>query len=157
MQTLRRLFAKFVRTKPRVVLDTNILVSSTIVQHGFPARILALAVARRIKLVASPYLLSEYLAVMRRPHIAKKYPHLGARPDLIQRFLQANAILVSPRSIPKVIAADPKDDAILACAVEGHARYIITGDEHLLKLGRYRRIRILTPRDFVVNVLELTL
>ncbi len=157
MQTSKRLFAKFVRKQPRVVLDTNVLVSGTIVQHGFPARILALAIAKRVTLIVSPYLLAEYLAVIQRPHIAKQYAGLGDRTDLIRRFIQANAVSASPSSIEPVIHDDPKDDAILACAVEGKAQYIVSGDEHLRSLGRYRGIQILTPRDFVVNVLSETL
>jgi len=122
-------------------------------QHGFPAQILALALAKRVTLVVSPYLLAEYLAVMQRPHIIGKYAKLGDRLDLIRRFVQANAILVTPSSIERVIVEDPSDDAILACAVEGKAKYIISGDEHLQALGKYRDIQILTPRDFVTNVL----
>lgn len=156
MQTLRWLFARFVRPNPRVVLDTNVLVSGTIVRHGFPARILALALARQITLVVSPYLLAEYLAVIQRPHIAQKY-QLGSRLDLIRRFIQTNAVSVIPAAIPQVVLDDPKDDAILACAMEGRAQYIVTGDEHLLKLARYCGIQILSPRDFVVNVLLETL
>ncbi len=157
MRTLSRLFARFVRRPRRVVLDTNVLVSGTIVRHGFPARLLALTLAGQVTLVVSPYLLAEYFAVIQRPHIAKKYPQLDNRLGVIRRFIQANAILVIPQSIPEAVPADPKDNAILACALEGKATYIISGDEHLLNLGRYRGIRILTPRDFVEDVLAETL
>jgi putative PIN family toxin of toxin-antitoxin system len=146
-----------VHRKTRVVLDTNILVSGTIVRHGFPARILTLAMAGRITLIVSPYLLAEYLAVIQRPHIVKKYPQLSSRLALVRRFVQANALSVTPLSTPQVIANDPKDDAILACAFAGNAQYIISGDEHLLGLGCYRHIKIVTPRDFVVNVLHESL
>jgi putative PIN family toxin of toxin-antitoxin system len=153
MRTLKRLFARFGRRRPRVVLDTNVLVSGTIVQHGFPARILAFVLANRITLIVSPYLLAEYLAVIQRPHIADKYAKLGERLDLIRRFIQANAVMVTPSSIEPVIYDDPKDDAILACAAKGKAESIVSGDEHLQALGNYHGIKILTPRDFVLNVL----
>jgi putative PIN family toxin of toxin-antitoxin system len=154
MQTFRRLFVKFARTTPRIVLDTNVLISGTIVRHGFPARILASAVDDRIRLVVSPYLLAEYIAVIQRPHIARKYAKLGERLDLIQRFIQANAISVSPSPIESVIRDDPKDDAILACAFAGKAQYIVSGDEHLLRLGQYRGIKIISPLDFVAKILH---
>ncbi len=153
MQTFKRLFAKFAKTKPRTVLDTNVLVSGTIVRHGFPARILASAVSGRIRVLVSPYLLAESLAVAQCPHIAKKYTKLPDRLDIIRRFIQANALSVSPSPINPVIRDDPKDDAILACASEGKAHYIVSGDEHLLQLGDYQGIKILSPRDFVVKVL----
>lgn len=155
MQTLKQLFKRFVpQRSPRVVLDTNVLVSGTIVRHGFPARILLAAIDQRITLVVSPYLLAEYLAVIQRPHIAKKYPDLSEWLDRVRRFVSANAVSVSPSSIPKVIQDDPKDDAILACANAGYAQYIVSGDRHLLKLGNYQGIKIVTPREFVVNVLK---
>lgn len=153
MQILQRLFSRFALKRWRVVLDTNVLVSGTIVQHGFPARILQQVLAQRVQLIASPYLLAEYWAVMQRPHIIKKYAKLGERLDLIRRFLQANATLVTPSFIERVIPDDPSDDTILACAVAGKADYIVSGDEHLLALGEYRGIKILTPRDFVMDVL----
>jgi hypothetical protein len=37
---------------------------------------------------------------------------------------------------------------ILACALEGGAGYLVTGDGHLLELKQYRRIRIVTARQF---------
>lgn len=153
MPILQRLFGRFAQKQWRVVLDTNVLVSGTIVPHGFPARILRHVLAQRVQLIVSPYLLAEYLAVMQRPHIIKKYAKVGERLDLIRRFLQANAILVTPTFIERVIPDDPGDDAILACAIAGEANYIVSGDEHLLTLGKYRGIKILTPRDFVIDVL----
>jgi len=54
-------------------------------------------------------------------------------------------VVVEPATVEAVIAADPDDDYVLACAVAGRARYIVSGDRHLLDLKRYKRIAILTP------------
>ncbi|MEA3342081.1 MAG: hypothetical protein U9R15_19115, partial [Chloroflexota bacterium] len=48
-----------------------------------------------------------------------------------------------------IVADDPKDDMFIACAVEGRARYIVSGDRHLLRLHRYERIRITTVAWFM--------
>lgn len=53
-----------------------------------------------------------------------------------------------------LVLDDPDDDFILACAEEGRARYIVSGDHHLLDLHRHGEARILTPRDFVTSVLS---
>ena len=37
---------------------------------------------------------------------------------------------------------------IIACAVDAAADYIVTGDEDLLILKRYRNIVIVNPRNF---------
>lgn len=48
-----------------------------------------------------------------------------------------------------VILDDPTDNKFLACALEGNAGYIVTGDQHLLRLKTYQEIDILTPRQFL--------
>ena len=48
-----------------------------------------------------------------------------------------------------VIPADPKDEPVLACALDGQADLIVSGDQHLLTLADYRGIRILTVRQFL--------
>jgi len=44
---------------------------------------------------------------------------------------------------------DPDDNQILACALEGKAEFLVTGDHHLLKLRRVQETRIVTPREFL--------
>jgi len=44
---------------------------------------------------------------------------------------------------------DPKDDAIVACAIEGNADVIVSGDQDLLALGDDKGVRVITPRKFV--------
>jgi uncharacterized protein len=41
------------------------------------------------------------------------------------------------------------DNRVLECAVKGSAHYIVTGDRHLLKLGTYEAISIVTVRQFL--------
>lgn len=50
--------------------------------------------------------------------------------------------------IAAVIREDPDDDKVLACAVSVGADYLITGDSHLLKLGSFASVPIVTPADF---------
>ncbi|OQY33326.1 MAG: hypothetical protein B6243_06605 [Anaerolineaceae bacterium 4572_5.2] len=49
--------------------------------------------------------------------------------------------------LPGVTRA-PKDDPVVACAQEGNADYIVSGDQDLLVLEAYRGIRVVTPRAF---------
>jgi predicted nucleic acid-binding protein len=48
-----------------------------------------------------------------------------------------------------VVREDPDDDRVLECAVAGEADYMVSGDRHLLKLGSYGGIPILTVRQFM--------
>lgn len=151
-RTLLRLFKKFAPSVVRVVVDTNVLVSGTIVRYGASSRIVDTALVREITLITSQTLLDEYLDAVHRRHIAKRYRNIAPRVQNVADFLRRRAVHVKGRVIEPVLS-DPDDDFILACAVEGKANYIVSGDDHLLKLGRYRGIKILTPRDFVVDVL----
>lgn len=59
----------------------------------------------------------------------------------------ASEILHKVSSSPR-ICRDPNDDMIIACAVDAEADYIVTGDEDLLMLKKFKNIIILNPRNF---------
>jgi|GEM_PF-4216907 predicted nucleic acid-binding protein len=44
---------------------------------------------------------------------------------------------------------DGADNRILECAEKFGADMIISGDNHLLKLGKYLNIKIITPADYI--------
>ena len=48
-----------------------------------------------------------------------------------------------------VIKEDPPDNQFLACAIDGKADLIVSGDHHLLDLKTYQGIPIVTARDFL--------
>ena len=139
---------------PRVVVDTNVLISGTIVTVGASARIVDAALDRWLCLVTCVPLLGEYTQVVRRPHLARKYPKIAQRIDDLVGYLQGRAIVVGGVPQEPFILADPDDDMVIATALEGRAAYIVSGDKHLLELKQFRGIRILNPRDFVVQVLK---
>jgi predicted nucleic acid-binding protein len=60
------------------------------------------------------------------------------------------AEITTPGTVPEVIAADPADNQILACALSGKAHVIVSGDRrHLLQLKEYKGITIVRPVDFL--------
>jgi predicted nucleic acid-binding protein len=46
-----------------------------------------------------------------------------------------------------VVAADPDDDRFLELAVDGRADLVVSGDPHLLRLGAFSGIPVVTPAD----------
>lgn len=55
------------------------------------------------------------------------------------------AYMAAPHNVPRVIADDPDDDHIIACAEAAQAKLIVSGDKHLHSLGgQYKNIRILS-------------
>jgi predicted nucleic acid-binding protein len=47
------------------------------------------------------------------------------------------------------VEEDPSDNNVLACAREAGAQFIVSGDRHLLTLGRYGNARILDASAFL--------
>jgi putative PIN family toxin of toxin-antitoxin system len=57
--------------------------------------------------------------------------------------------LVTPSSVPRVVAVDADDDQVIAAAAASQADLVITGDRDLLVLGSHGRTRIVGPADAV--------
>jgi uncharacterized protein len=106
--------------------------------------------AGRFDLICSNFLLDEYVRALSDERIIKRH-HLSREQvqTEVDRLRQL-AIVVAPEDVPSVIAADPDDDNVLACAVSGRAGYIVSGDAHLLNLRSHQDIRILSPAAFVL-------
>lgn len=136
------------RGESRIVVDTNVLISSTISQSGASARILDAARAGKLLLIVSPLLLDEFDKVVHRARISKKYPVTASGAQDFLAYLSAKASRVSGIPETNYVKEDPKDDMVVACALEGNADYIISGDRHLIELKEIAGIPILTPADF---------
>lgn len=139
----------------RVVIDTNVLISGLISASGPPARVLDLWVEGAIQVAVSPPIISEYLGVFLRP----KFEGAGSvaiRQETVQRMIDLpNTVLVLPSIRLAVIQEDQSDNRFLECAKTGQADWIISGDEHLLALGAFESIRIVTPRQSVEMLASL--
>jgi hypothetical protein len=139
----------------RAVLDANELVSAFINPFGHPAKVLGAWREGRFELVASPALLGETEEVLNRPRLRKKH---GKSPSEVHQWvvdLSRAATMAQDAIELEVVKADPDDDVILACALEGDAGYLVTGDNHLLELKQYRSIRIVTARQFFEHLEEI--
>ncbi len=65
-------------------------------------------------------------------------------------ILLRRAAIVSVKHVLKVIAEDPEDDMVLTTALEGNASYIVSGDDHLLDLKRFKGVRIVTVEEMLL-------
>ncbi len=128
----------------RVVLDTNILISA-ILFGGKPRQVLEKAVRGEIRLCLSEAILEELKGVLRR----SKFDYPTEAIQVILTELISLSDFVNPSKTIRVVSEDPEDNRILECAVEAEANYIITGDVHLLRLGRYQDIEVLNAVAFL--------
>jgi uncharacterized protein len=137
----------------RVVADTNTILSG-LLWSGAPRRVLDAARADKIDLYTTAALLAELEDVLNRDKLARRLASLDLAPrDLVAGYA-ALARLVEPAAIAPAIAADPDDDAVLACALSARAECVVSGDHHLLDLARYRDIPILTAGQLLAQIPE---
>lgn len=126
----------------RVVIDTNIFISSFF--GGIPRKVIDLWKRGRLTLCLSEPILSEYLDVIGRFNLSDEEVR-----ELLWLFkIRRNIKDVSPTRKVRAIKDDPADNKFLECALEAKADYIVSGNEHLKKLGTYKGIRILPPVIF---------
>ena len=100
-------------------------------------------------------LLGELQRPVRYPRV-KKY--LRRSPEEVAAFiarLRRVAAAVEPQLTLEVIEDDPDDNRVLECAVAGGASYVVSGNDHLIKLKAYKEIVILRPAEFL-TLLRLT-
>lgn len=134
--------------KTKVVIDTNVLVSG-IFFGGPPSRILKAWQDDKIQIALSEEILEEYRRVIEE--LSAKYEGLNVNAILELLFIESE--LVPSHSFEKPVCEDPDDDKFLACAIASRSKYIISGDKHLLNIGTYLNISIVTPRYFLDHVL----
>ena len=137
----------------RVVIDTNVIVSGILSRKGPPADILNAWRERRFLLLISPAIVAEVRAVLRYPRIRKKYPLSDREIDQLISLFEHDALLLpGGADVAGSVTADPKDEIFLACALDGGADTIVSGDHHLLDLKVYQEIPIITPSQFLEQI-----
>jgi putative PIN family toxin of toxin-antitoxin system len=141
----------------RVVLDTNVLMSAVLSPAGKSAQILRLVKNYQVDLVFSPATAAECLGVLHYPKIRKLLKKRSISIAGIEKFLRnliAGSVVVMGELKVNVVKSDPSDNKFIECALAGQADFIVSGDAHLLKLKKFRKIPILNPKDFLDMVIS---
>jgi putative PIN family toxin of toxin-antitoxin system len=134
------------------VLDVNVLISALLLPTGIPAKILESWREERFLLITSRAILAEFEEVVRESRFVR-YGLTSARITQLLGGLRQFALVVPGRLKIEGVARDTEDDKLLACAVEGHADYLVSGDKDLLVLRVYEGVQIIKPIEFV-GILE---
>jgi putative PIN family toxin of toxin-antitoxin system len=139
----------------KVVLDTNVLVSSLLVKAGLPAAVVDAWREQEYILVTSPQLIAEVRSTLNYPRLRRKYALTEKDVEGLINLLEHDALVVPGQAlVTGAVPGDPADEMVLACAVDAEADVIVSGDMHLLALGDYQGIAILTARAFLERLAE---
>ena len=139
--------------KPRVVLDTSVIISRFMCPQSVPGQAVERAKTEATLLV-SEETIAELLDVLSRPKFTKYINAADA-----SAIAQAIADIAEIVHVTTTIAAcrDPDDNKFLALALTGCAHVIVTGDDDLLTLHPFSDIAIVTPKQFVFESLSAIL
>lgn len=128
---------------PRVVLDTNVLVSALLKPQGLEAQVLRFALSGHLTLCTSPAVLAEYAGVLSRP----KFKLTPADVDRVMAELTRGSTTVLPKD-RVTVSPDESDNRFLECAEAAGATYLITGNtRHFPR--RWKTTRIGTARELL--------
>jgi putative PIN family toxin of toxin-antitoxin system len=131
----------------KVVVDTNVAVSG-LLWEGPPNDILKWVRDGFLVLVACPETVKELTRILQYKKFRSRLSAVGVSADEVSAYyMNLVHFFPNPKELPRVIPEDPLDDLFLALASEGKAQLIISGDHHLLGLGSYKEIQIVTPNE----------
>jgi len=130
----------------RVVLDTNVIVSTLHFPQSRLTRILEPVQLREIDLFISSTILDEVGAVL-----VQKMGWSRDRAQDAKELMKSMAVVViDPKESISIVKGNDADNRILECAVEAKADFLITGDkEHLLPLKTFRGVQTVSPAEFL--------
>lgn len=137
---------------PRVVLDTNILISYMWGREGSTLVQAVDLTLDHCQLLASQATNNEWITKIRDFVATKKVSAEKASRfiEILSGLFEFVPILVNVKA-----SRDPNDDKFLSLALNGEADYIVTGDQDLLVLKKFEGTEILTPAEFIALFIKI--
>jgi len=128
----------------RIVVDTNIFISF-LISDSF-SKLDKFLRENKVRLLFSEELLNEVLEVVSRPKMKKYFTDqdvtslldgISEHADLVEVTSEIN------------ICRDKKDNFLLSLCVDGKADYLLTGDEDLLVIKKFKKTSIIKIGDYL--------
>jgi putative PIN family toxin of toxin-antitoxin system len=131
--------------KVKVVFDTNVWISIFMEKK---IRDEFLRTKQNFSVYVSEDMALEISRVLQYPKVLGVIRKAGMREKDLLRILKINSTEVEPKVKLHAVNEDAEDNKILECALAAGADVIVTGDKHLLSLGKFKKTKILAPREF---------
>jgi putative PIN family toxin of toxin-antitoxin system len=125
----------------KIILDTNVIIAA-FASRGLCSAVFELCLDR-FDVVLSEAILKEVSI-----NLNKKIKLPLPQCNLIVSYLRENCLLSETDDLDESLCRDKKDVHVLGLAQRSLAEYIITGDQDLLCLVKYKKTKIVTPRGF---------
>jgi putative PIN family toxin of toxin-antitoxin system len=131
----------------RFVLDTNVLISSTLWHGSVSQKLVQKLIAADEEIFSSEEIILEYQKVLRRD-----FNYGNEEINRITNVLFSFLKLIEPTEKLDVIKDDTDDNKIIECAAACKADFIATYDKHLLKLKEFCGIKISMPESLLKSL-----
>lgn len=134
----------------KITLDTNVLISATF-WEGDSYKIIEKVERKEIELILSKDIIEEFAKVLDYREIKEKIKNKNLEMKRTIEKIISLSTIVDPIEKVDIIKEDLDDNKILECAKSGDVDFIVTNDNHLLKLNQFEKIRIVSPREFLMK------
>jgi uncharacterized protein len=128
-----------------VVIDTNVIVSGLLNEHGNPGKILDLLVGNQLKIAYDDRILGEYEEVLARPELKISQPK--ARTAI--SFIELSGLYVDADASPHEDLLDLKDLPFVEVFITSNAHALVTGNFRHFKPLYEKGLSILSPTQFM--------
>lgn len=130
----------------RAVIDTNLVLSYLLTQSATMSRLINHWEDGHFVYLFSMTMLNELREVVYRPRLRQQ---MQVDPANLLDSIEADGEMVPGLLRLPGVCRDAKDEPFIACAVEGNATYLVTGDADLLSMGVYEGVTMIRAYDFV--------
>lgn len=134
------------------VLDTNALATGIVSRDSPPGQLIDAWNDGLFHLVISEHIITELTRTLAKDYFRQRLTEAEA-VDAVA-LLREQATVTPMIATVSGVATHSEDDLILATAVSSKARYLVTGDKQLQKLGRFKGVTILSPANFLSVVIN---
>ncbi len=132
----------------KITVDTNILISATF-WNGASNKLIQKAESKKIQLILSNEIIDEYIDVLNYKDIRDKIKDKKLEIKRTIEKIKSISKIIKIKENIDIIKEDPDDNKILECAKAGKVDYIVSNDNHLLKLKKFDGIPIVKPEDLI--------
>lgn len=127
----------------KVAFDTNIFISALIIPGSQAEKAILKIIQRDDILLISKEIIDEVLSVL-----SSKFSRDREELSHVAIVLSELGEFISPVKQVKILRDEP-DNRILECALSGYAEVIVTGDKDILKLATYKKVRIISLKEYL--------
>ncbi|MBS3153625.1 putative toxin-antitoxin system toxin component, PIN family [Candidatus Woesearchaeota archaeon] len=132
----------------KITVDTNVLITATF-WNGDSNIIIGKAEKKEIELVLSMEILKEFSKVLAYKEIQDKIRNKNLEMKRTVEKVAAISTIVEPTQRFAVVKEDSDDNKFIECAKAGNVDFIISKDNHLLKIKEFEGIKIITSKEFL--------